>query len=79
MVQFISLLNYQTGSYELVDMRPAENTDTSIDVMVTGDPSRFVQAGTREITARMGWLSESFSGSPFTWSIDLDEAVWFID
>ncbi len=75
-IQSIRLRNYQTNAFELLDSRPASTTDEIVSVTVTGDPARFVQAGTREITASVTWISPEFSGAPFDWSIDIDEAVW---
>ncbi len=78
-IQTLRLMNYQTRQFEAVDTRPASNTDTVVEVNVTGDPARFVQPLTREITADMTWASPVFSGPPFTWSLDLDQAVWIIE
>ncbi len=78
-IQSLRLLNYQTNQYETVDVRAITNTDAVVNLLVTGNPARFVQAGTREITADVIWESPGFSGAPFTWTIDLDEAVWIIE
>ncbi len=77
--QAISLLNYQTGVYDQIDVRAAANSDEIVDVTVAGDPAQYVQPGTREVTAKVTWLSDSFSGPPFAWSIDIDQAVWLVD
>ncbi len=78
-IQTVQLLNYQTGDFEVVDVRPAPNSDTMIESTIVGDPTRFVQPGSREVTAQITWLSDSFAGTPFNWSVDLDEAVWLIN
>ncbi len=77
-IQKIGLLNYNTGVLELVDVRPAATSDDSIEITPGGDVSRFVQPLSKEITAGITWLSEDFSGTPFTWSVDIDEAVFVI-
>ena len=76
--QSIELFNYETGSFELMELRAATTIDESVEVIATGDPSRFVQPGTNEITARVTWKSDSFSGKPFFWMIDVDQAVWMV-
>ena len=77
-LQTIELLNYDTGVLELVDVRAAAALDEIVEVIPVGDLSRFVQPITNEITTEVTWKSESFAGPPFTWSIDVDEAVWLI-
>ncbi len=77
-IQEIALFDYDAGEFELVDIRPAVNSDESLEVTPGGDVSRFVQSLSSEITARVTWRSESFSGTPFFWSIDVDEAVWLV-
>ncbi len=77
-VQGIELLNPNTGVWESLDVRPATNGDTAIDVTPTGNLSRFVHTKTREIQARVYWRSETFSGAPFEWVVNVDEAVWLI-
>ncbi len=51
--QRIELLNYNTGQFETVDTRLATSTDTVVSVIPGGDPSRFVQAGTSAMQARI--------------------------
>lgn len=77
-VQTIEMLNYDTGELELLDVRAAATSDESVEVTPGGDLSRFIQPITNEITVHMVWKSDSFAGDPFTWAIDVDEAVWFI-
>lgn len=75
--QVVRLFNYQTNRFEIMDTRPASTSDTVVTVVGTGDLTRFVQqTGTREITAKVTWTSDEFSGDPFEWSIDVDEMVW---
>jgi hypothetical protein len=78
-LQAVKLFNYPANEFETVDLRPATVTDSIVEAVATGNLSRFVQSGTREITAQLVWTSESFSGAPFTWSVELDEAVWLIE
>ncbi len=78
-IQTVRLLNYQTSAFELVDARAAANSDDLIDVAVTGDPARFVQTTTREMTVSLTWSSPEFTGPPFWWTVDVDQAVWEVD
>jgi hypothetical protein len=75
-IQRTRMFNYQTSRWELLDTRAAPNQDERITIQPTGDLTRFVQAATREITARVTWTVDGFSDQPFFWSIDIDEAVW---
>lgn len=78
-IQSIKLLNYDTGLYEVIDMRAAETTDLQLDVTPTGDLGRFVQNGTKSVQARIEWVgSQSQVGSRFAWSVDVDQAIWLI-
>lgn len=78
-IQKIRLLNTLNGHLELVDTRAVQNFDSIAEVEVTGDPKRFVQSGSGEVTAFIEWSSPRFSGSPYSWLLDLDEAVWIIE
>lgn len=79
-VQTIELWNELDGIWELVDTRSATNSDSVALGYGTGkDLTRFVHPLTDEIISKITWTSPSFSGAPFTWSIDLDEAVWVIE
>jgi hypothetical protein len=77
-IQELKLLNYQTQQFETIDVRTASTSDTVVDIAAGGNPARFVQPGTREMTAIVRWHSPEFSGAPFFWSIGLDEAVWLV-
>ncbi len=78
-IQKIELRNYATGALELLDLRAVAINDESIELIPAGDLTRFIQPITREITGHITWTSDSFSGKPFSWSIDVDEAVWIIE
>lgn len=74
--QRIRFFNYVTNNYETIDSRAAEDTDFIVVVEPVGDLSRFVQPGTLEMTVAVTWTSDEFTGPPFNWAIDVDEAVW---
>lgn len=77
-IQTIEMFDYTTGFLELMDLRSVAISDESIEITPAGDVTRFIQPITNEITTHIVWESESFTGTPFNWSIDLDEAVWLI-
>ena len=77
-IQEVRMLNYNTNSYEVVDARPSTSMDSVVLVTPAGDPGRFVQPATNEMTAIIKWESPQFSGPPFNWDIAIDEAVWLI-
>ncbi len=57
----IELFNYVSGSFELVDTRNTTSADSLTDVMPSGDPQRFVQAGTGAMQVRISYQN----GLPF--------------
>jgi hypothetical protein len=75
-IQSVRLLNLITGLFELVDTRAAATSDTSIIVQPAGDISRFIHPIHGETTALITWQSESFSGTPFFWTVDVDQVNW---
>lgn len=78
-IQEIRVLNYATNTWETLAIMATAETDTVLDIPCAGTPSDYVQAVTNEVTARVIFSSESFSGTPFSWTVDVDESVWLID
>lgn len=78
-IQTVLMFNYNTLDFEIVDVRSATTTDSVVDISVTGNPARFVHPVLGEITTQINWTSQSFSGTPFFWTVDADEAVWIIE
>ncbi len=74
--QDVYLYNYTNGLLELIDSRGTTAADAKIIVNATGDLSRFIHPATSEIRAFVEWKSETFSGPPFLWSLDIDQLVW---
>lgn len=77
-IQTINLWNYQNGSWELFDTRSAATVDELIQINPANDVTRFLQPITNEMTAKVTWKSESFSGMPFVWTVEIDEATWLV-
>lgn len=77
--QTISLFDYVAGQYEEMDSRAGSlNVDESIEIVVDGDPSRFVNSETLEIKAELTWKPPPLV-LMFPWSVEIDQAVWAID
>ncbi len=76
-MQKIRLYNYDIDKFETIDVRPATVADSIVEITVTGNPQRFLHLN--EMTARIIWTSPTFVGTPFPWSIELDQVVWLID
>jgi hypothetical protein len=74
-IQEVFLFNRFTSGYELIDVRPALTVDNLVDIPLSGDLSRFILPN-GEITARVKWTSPGFAGTPFNWTIDIDQLVW---
>ncbi|MCH8274225.1 MAG: YncE family protein [Armatimonadetes bacterium] len=73
----ISLYNYVTQSYEELHVGFAATSDEVIEIVVTSDPSRFVEPGTRQVKSLMTWKAAAFSF--FTgWNVGIDQSVWTI-
>jgi hypothetical protein len=77
-VQRISLFNYTTNLWELVDVRGSTSADNTITVTPTGDPNRFIQAGTKRVRARIGWVDPGTLVTA-TWFGRIDETVWLTE
>lgn len=73
--QQVSLYNFHSDIYEVLNTRLATTTDDTVHVTVTSNPARFIQAGTRAIRARVSYkaLGPSFV---FPWSGSIDRAWW---
>ena len=75
--QTILLFNYVTSSYEEVDLSVPGAMDSVVDVVITTNPERFVQVGTREMTAKVVYQRVGFT-LLWPWSARIDQSVWTI-
>ncbi|MGI8923404.1 MAG: hypothetical protein ACR2HJ_05090 [Fimbriimonadales bacterium] len=73
--QKISLYNYVTGQYEVLDTRLATTSDDTVNVNVTSNTSRFIQPLTMAIRARVSYraLGPVFL---YPWLARIDKAWW---
>lgn len=75
-VQSIDLFDYVAGSWEEVDMQNAARfSDSVVTVSAGGDLSRFVEAGTGCVEARVRYLSDNPRQS---YSTNVDQVIWDI-
>ena len=77
-LQVIRFKNEITNQYEIVDQRLISDEVQLIEVAPEGDVSRFVNPVNGDITARVTWRSPSFVGTPFFWSVKLDQMIWVL-
>lgn len=74
--QSISLYNYNTSAWEIVDTRPISSTDAVILCSVNSNPTRFINQTSRQIRSKI----EFFPPLDVTrgWEVKLDQAQWQI-
>jgi hypothetical protein len=75
-VQKIELYNYDTQLWEMVSERGGPNSDTVTQVIIRTDASRFVEAGTREVKARVGFGDRGVNFP--SWGGTYDQVFWTI-
>jgi choice-of-anchor B domain-containing protein len=73
-VQIVEMYNYDTQDWESVDERSIGATDTVTTLTVTADPARFVEPGTGEVSARVGFQDRGVSFP--AWSGQYDQVSW---
>jgi len=76
LTQKISLYNFQTNSFELVDSRAATTSDSTVTVNATGDLSRFVNQSTGEVRALISY--SGFNPANLLFRASMDMANWII-
>lgn len=75
--QVVELFNYQSGQWVRFDRRDGVDVDQVVVVTVSTDPEQFVEPGTGEMKARVGFidLGITFPG----WNARYDHAFWNVD
>lgn len=71
--QNIELYDFVAGQYVLVDARTATTTDSTVEISAS-DPSRFVQAGTGVMRAKVSYKSSGAASG--RWRIRIDQVQW---
>lgn len=73
--QSIELFNFDSQTYESIDVRNASlNTDSIVELDLSGDLSRFVEVGTGAVRARLRYSEGVLSARG--WNACLDQWVW---
>ena len=75
--QRIYLFSYATNSWELLDTRASTTGDSTAEVVVSTNASRFIDPTTRAIKARMEWRTTGAIFS-YPWSSRVDFVRWNI-
>lgn len=70
----IELFDYQASAWVALDERAATQTDSVTSVLVTSNPSRFIESGPRTMKARVSIFDR---GAPFlAWQGRTDQMLW---
>ncbi len=72
--QLIEMFNYDSGMWDLVDRRESPASDETVLISVEKDPARYIEDGTGEVKARIGYrdLGVNFVG----WGGQFDLVCW---
>ena len=75
--QVVELFNYQSGEWVRFDRRDGSEMDQVVVVTVSTDPEQFIEPGTGEMKARVGFLDlgVTFPG----WIARYDHTFWNVD
>ena len=73
----ILLFNFNTQQYDSVDVRVAATSDEVVNIVITDDSWRYIEAGTGKTRALMRFISLSFEQFLFAVA-HLDETTWSI-
>lgn len=76
LTQKLSLFNYQTSAFELLDTRPAPTADATVTINGSGDLSRFINQSTGEMKARIAYAG--FNPVSLNWRANSDQVNWII-
>jgi hypothetical protein len=74
--QTLDMFNFQTNAWEQVDARGASSADAVVEVTITSNASRFIQAGTRLVRSRMSWFDRGVVAP--NWLVRIDQTRWTI-
>jgi hypothetical protein len=73
--QRTELFNFTSGVWDELDERFATLEDSVVEVVITSDTDRYVEAETRRLLARARWFSPD-SVVNASWTAAIDQAVW---
>ncbi len=73
--QVILMFNYDTQEYDEVDMRIAATSDEVVEIVISDDPGRYIEAGTGRMKTLMTFISTSLVEYLLAIA-EFDQAVW---
>jgi hypothetical protein len=74
----IELFNYDTDTYEQVDLQGASQTEGVVEVNITSDAARFVDSATGNIKAKVSWKATAAT-FVYPWTSKIDHIFWVIN
>jgi hypothetical protein len=75
--QVVSLWNYTTSAYDVIDTRTITNSDTTVDVTITNTPTKYINQTTRNIQALITMAPPALR-SVRSWFGSVDLTNWVI-
>lgn len=75
-VRIIELWDYVSGSWVNVQSGASSTTEVRLIATVTNNPSRFVQAGTKQMRARLRFVPTQDLTAVDGWNVQIDRAFW---
>ena len=73
------MFNFTTGSFDVLDtVSESFNTDSVVNVDLTGDISLYVQASSNAVLSRVGWRQTGFT-LVFPWEARIDRVSWILN
>jgi len=75
-LQRLALFDYIAERWITIDERATTIIDTSIEIIVEDDPTRFIAPGTGQLRMRLDWLDP---GATTPWGVRIDHANWTVE
>ena len=73
----ILMFNFDTQEYDSVDVRIAATSDEVVDILITDNPGRYIEAGTGKTRTLMRFISLSFEEYLLAVA-HLDQTIWTV-
>jgi len=75
-LQRLALFDYIAERWITIDERATTIIDTSIEVIIEDDPTRFIAPGTGQLKMRLDWFDP---GATTPWGVRIDQATWVVE
>lgn len=76
--QQVELFNFATQEFEVADVQAASTLDDSVEVILSGELSEYVNQSTGELRAKASWTTVG-PVLGFPWSLNLDQVAWQVN